>query len=42
VSYLEKMEGDMARNGYYIPHKENLTTFIYMMVGQKKQMINNP
>jgi len=35
VSYLEKMEKDMERNGYEILHKEKVTTFIYTIVGRK-------
>jgi len=36
VSYLEKMEKDMARNGFTILHKEQVSTFIYTIVGEKK------
>jgi len=35
VSYLEKAESDMKRNGYTILHKEKVTKFIYTIVGQK-------
>lgn len=37
VSYLEKMEKDMKRNGFNIIKTEKLTTFIYTIVGKKEQ-----
>lgn len=35
VSYLEKMEKDMIRNGFKIIHSEKVSTFIYTIVGKK-------
>jgi len=35
VSYLEKMEKDMIRNGFTILHKEKVSAFIYTIVGSK-------
>ena len=35
VSYLEKSEKDLIRNGFNVVHKEKVTTFIYTIVGQK-------
>ena len=36
VSYLEKSEKDMIRNGFGIIHKEKVSTFIYTLVGKKQ------
>jgi len=36
ISYLEKMGKDMARNGFWIVHKEKVSKFIYTIVGQKR------
>ena len=36
VSYLEKSEKDMIRNGFAIIHKEKVSTFIYTLVGKKQ------
>lgn len=35
VSYLEKSEKDMIRNGFCVIHKEKVSKFIYTVVGQK-------
>ena len=35
ISYLEKAEKDLKRNGFNVIHRKKLTTFIYTVVGQK-------
>lgn len=35
VSYLEKMEKDMKKNGFTIMYSKKITTFIYFIVGEK-------
>lgn len=35
ISYLEKAEKDLKRNGFNVIHSKKLTTFIYTVVGQK-------
>lgn len=36
ISYLEKMVKDMEKNGFKILHKEKVTTFIYTIIGEKR------
>lgn len=36
VSYLEKMEKDMKKNGFKIVYSKKITTFIYFIVGEKE------
>ncbi|MBQ8132638.1 MAG: class I SAM-dependent methyltransferase [Bacilli bacterium] len=35
VSYMEKMEKDMEKNGFKKVYSKKITTFIYMVVGKK-------
>lgn len=35
ISYLEKAEKDLKRNGFNVIHSKKLTTFIYTVVSQK-------